>query len=76
LDVVKIPLEPSQWKSYVDKSTERRLYDELASQEGHPHLFDSIHKTKLPVKKYSEISGIINPTTGAHLLPTILLKSM
>lgn len=61
LDVVKIPFEPNQWKSYIDKRTEPRLYDELASQEGHPHLFDSIPQTKLPVKKYSKISGIINP---------------
>ena len=39
----------------------KKVYDELASQEGRPHLFDSIPQTILPVQKYSKISGIINP---------------
>ena len=62
LDVVKIPFDPSHWQSYrVREQSQRELYDELALQEGRPHLFDSVPQNKLPLKKYSKISGIINP---------------
>ena len=62
LDVVKISFDPAQWKGHTDKpATHRQLYDDLALQEGRPHLFDSVPRTELPVKKYSKISGLINP---------------
>jgi len=62
LDVVKIPFDHRRWKSYsVSDVPQKKLYDELALQEGRPHLFDSIPQTQLPQKKYSKISGIINP---------------
>ncbi|HMG89127.1 MAG TPA: hypothetical protein VK589_03680 [Chryseolinea sp.] len=62
LDVVKIPLDPRLWKDDVVRDDgPKKLYDELALQEGRPHLFDSIPQNSLPVRKYSKISGIINP---------------
>jgi hypothetical protein len=62
LDVVKIPFDAASWKSDVfTDDGPRPLSEELALQEGRPHLFDSIPQNVLPVRKYSKISGIINP---------------
>jgi hypothetical protein len=62
LDVVKIPFDSRLWKDEkVGEEGGRELSDELALQEGRPHLFDSIPKNSLPIRKYSKISGIINP---------------
>jgi hypothetical protein len=62
LDVVMIPFDTSLWKTDIVKTGgQKEMHDVLASQEGRPHLFDSIPQTSLPVKKYSKISGIINP---------------
>ncbi len=61
LDVVKISLAPTSWKAFIEKDDTKNLYQHLADQEEHPHLFDSIPQTLLPAKKYSKLKGIINP---------------
>ncbi len=63
LDVVKIPLNESSWTIFEKPVTADAtgLVDLLVEQEGRPQLLDSIPQTKLPVKKYSKVKGVINP---------------
>ncbi|MEO7991639.1 MAG: hypothetical protein ABI663_18950 [Chryseolinea sp.] len=68
LDVVKTPLTQEAWKEFVVKEESKNLYQHLADQEGHPHLFDSIPQTVLATKKYSKLKGLINPYSwGAYI---------
>jgi hypothetical protein len=71
LDVVSIPLDPSQWKEFEVKENEAAFYNVLSEQEGRPNLFDSIPQQKFETDKYSKLSGLFNPYSwGAYFNST------
>ena len=66
-DVVTSPIDPSTWREFVEKEVIEGYVHHLAEQEGRPTLFDSIPKQNFATKKYSKLSGIINPYSwGAY----------
>lgn len=67
LDIVKMNVQPSQWKQVEGEKPVKSFYEFLAAQEGRPNLLDSIPQQVLTTKKYSKLSGIINPFSwGAY----------
>lgn len=67
LDVVKIPVNPTTWKDVVAKKNPKSFFEVITAQEGHPNLFDSIPQQQYASKKYSKLSGVINPYSwGAY----------
>ncbi len=67
LDIVKTKLDPSQWKSMDQVRPAKSFFEFLSAQEGRPDILDSIPQTTLASKKYSKLSGIINPVSwGAY----------
>jgi hypothetical protein len=71
---VKTSIAPQLWKEFVLLEDANNLYQHLADQEGHPHLFDSIPQTVLAIKKYSKLKGIINPYTWGSYLDNDLVN--
>lgn len=71
LDVVSIPVDPSLWRPLEPLQTKR--YDAyLTEQEARPTLFDSVPDKQFTSKKYSKISGVINPYSwGAYFNTTL-----
>jgi len=65
-DVVAIPFDSTLWKEISIKKS--KGYDAyLTEQEGRPTLFDSIPNQEYATKKYSKISGVMNPYSwGAY----------
>lgn len=62
LDVVKIPFDPSSWRSLGKSYSGPNLYQHLVDQEtGSKELLSSVPETHHPVTKYSKLRGIINP---------------
>jgi len=63
LDVVKIPFDTKAWTVFEGQkpSASKEFFEELSDQEGRPHILDSVPKTKLAVRNYSKLKGIINP---------------
>lgn len=67
LDVVSVPVDPTQWREVSVTPTPKSFFEFLSAQEGRPNLLDSIPQTVLPSKKYSKATGIINPISwGAY----------
>ncbi len=67
LDVVSIPFDPTAWKEFEIKENANAWYNVLAEQEGNPNLFDSVPQQSFETKKYSKLSGLINPYSwGAY----------
>ncbi|MFN8342664.1 MAG: hypothetical protein U0V64_13415 [Cyclobacteriaceae bacterium] len=62
LDVVRIPLNPSQWKplEQVTKAS-FNLYEHLVAQEQHEKILDSIPAGVYPVAKYNRFKSMLNP---------------
>mgnify|MGYP000886222087 CR=1 FL=1 len=59
LDVVKIPFDPSSWKSIGQPYPGPNLHQHLVDQEvGSKELLANIPDTKHPVTKYSKLIGI------------------
>jgi hypothetical protein len=68
LDVVKMPIDPSRWSEYTPPINARTFYQVLVEQEGRPNLLDSIPQKSLSEKRYSRLSGLINPFSwGAYV---------
>ena len=71
LDVVSIPFDPTAWKEFEIKENANAWYNVLAEQEGNPNLFDSVPQQSFETKKYSKLSGLINPYSwGAYFNST------
>ncbi|GCC49894.1 hypothetical protein SanaruYs_01080 [Chryseotalea sanaruensis] len=67
LDVVKMPVDPVLWKEVSFTKPVKTFFEFLAEQEGRPNLLDSIPQIELSTKRYSKLSGIINPVSwGAY----------
>lgn len=67
LDVVKVRVDPTQWKQVLVSPPAKSFFEFLAKQEGRPNLLDSIPQQVLSSKKYSKLRGIINPVSwGAY----------
>ncbi|HEU5292010.1 MAG TPA: hypothetical protein VFU05_15270, partial [Cyclobacteriaceae bacterium] len=70
-DVVTIPVDPATWKEFTEKEVIEGYVHHLAEQEGRSTLFDSIPQQNFATKKYSKLSGIINPYSwGAYFNST------
>ncbi len=62
LDVVKIPFDPTFWKSIGKPYSGPNLYQHLLDQEeGSKTLLTNIPEVKYPVARYSKLKGVINP---------------
>jgi len=62
MDIVKIPMMPSEWKEVSNEFTQPGLYFPLLTeQEHHPDLFQNVPSEKFPVKKYSKVGNMLNP---------------
>ncbi|HYI77410.1 MAG TPA: hypothetical protein VEW65_07295 [Chryseolinea sp.] len=63
LDVVSIPFDPSSWQVFSppSKPSVTSLVETLVTQEGRPHILDSIPQKIYPTRKYSKFKGIVNP---------------
>ncbi|NBW37903.1 MAG: hypothetical protein EBR30_23370 [Cytophagia bacterium] len=67
LDVVKMPVDTALWQEVSFTKPVKTFFEFLAEQEGRPNLLDSIPQTVLSTKRYSKLSGIINPVSwGAY----------
>lgn len=61
MDVVRAPVDPRSWRPLEEIKQGRGIYQQLAEQEAHPHLFDSIGTKIYPSSRYHRSSGMINP---------------
>lgn len=61
MDVVKIPFNPSLWKSKDQLNVSTfNTYQHLVNQEGHAHLLDSIPSTTYSTSRYHKLPRIFN----------------
>ncbi|UII32010.1 hypothetical protein LVD17_27370 [Fulvivirga ulvae] len=61
LDVVKIPLNKSDWKAFSEiKDQPVKYYQPLVEQEGHEDILSNVPDTEYPERKYSRIGHLIN----------------
>lgn len=66
-DIVTIPVDPSTWKEFVAQDEIEGYSNLLSKQENRPTLFDTIPQQNFAAKKYSKLSGVINPYSwGAY----------
>lgn len=75
LDIVKMPIDQTLWKEVSFTKPVKTFFEFLAEQEGRPNLLDSIPQTKLKTKRYSKLSGIINPVSWGAYFDTDLTST-
>jgi hypothetical protein len=61
LDVVRVPFDPTRWRPVEIKILGPNYAQTLLEQEAHPNFLPTAPTQNLPVKKYSKISGLVNP---------------
>lgn len=74
LDVARAPFDPNTWRTAEPVEETNTLYQRLAQQEGRPTILDSIPTTKLPVRRYSKLRGIINPFSWGAFIDNTLTQ--
>ncbi len=69
LDVVRISFDPTTWKPVASGATQSTdSFEHLIEQEGRPTLLDSIPTQNFSIKKYSQLTHLINPFSwGAYV---------
>lgn len=73
LDVVSVPFNPQAWKTFSMPDEPKKYDDYLSEQEGRPELLDSVPNTAFESKRYSKISGLLNPYSwGVYTTPTLV----
>jgi hypothetical protein len=55
MDVVKIPVDPTSWKSFEVKKDPKSFYQRITEQEGRPYLFDSIPQQQYAAVNYNKL---------------------
>ncbi|MGC4020848.1 MAG: hypothetical protein QM734_02340 [Cyclobacteriaceae bacterium] len=75
MEVVKIPFNPSAWKTWTLKEQPSNNFGHLVEQEGNPSIFKNIPQNKYDTKRYFRWKGIVNPyswgpTIGASITNT------
>jgi hypothetical protein len=75
MDVVKIPVDPTSWKSFEVKKDPKSFYQRITEQEGRPYLFDSIPQQQYAAAKYNKLSGAFNPYSWGVYFDTGLTQA-
>ena len=77
LDVVSVPFDPTQWKTFEAKTDPDAFHNVLAEQENHENIFDSIPNKDFERSKYSKLSGLFNPYSwGAYFNSTFTVADI
>ena len=71
LDVVRMPLDSSQWVP-LSQVTQNKVgyYKTLEQQESHTHILDSVPNRQYEVKKYSPLKKLIHPHSWGPFVNT------
>ncbi|RAV98609.1 TolB-like translocation protein [Pseudochryseolinea flava] len=61
MDIVRIPFDPTAWAVFNEYARPSSLASTLVEQEHHQHILDSVPQNQLSAKRYTKISGLLNP---------------
>lgn len=61
MDVVRVPFDPTTWKSFSPTTSPNLNFQHLVEQEGQPDLLKTVPSTIYNSKRYHRASGMINP---------------
>jgi len=75
MDVVKIPFDPTSWKSWKQQVQAKADFELLTKQEGSPSIFDNIPTKQFETRRYRRWKGIINPYSWGGTVSTTLTSA-
>lgn len=74
MDVVKIPFNPTAWKSFTAPVQAKSFFQHLVDQEGRPDLFQTVPQQTYETTRYAKAKGILNPYSWGLLLTNDISK--
>lgn len=60
-DVRSMPMDEALWRPYTNRPSSLNYYEPLVEQEGGESIIDKTPNREFEVKKFSKLSGLINP---------------